>query len=184
MDKLAQTISDKRAEAEGLRARLAVLEAELSALELADRLRPVTTYGGDRPSQGRSARKGGGRRPGDISQVWRSILRGVYQLGEPVDYAMIQMIAQDQGQNIETSSVRDRVRNLVKTGLMYGDVQTGFTVTEDAAERFDFAKKNEPPRGGSEIGEVGASPDPAQEPGHPLRLQAADLHRTDAGRGG
>ena len=55
------------------------------------------------------------------------------------------------------SSIRDRVRNLVKTGLMAGDVQSGFTVTQDAVERFGFTKGNEASAGASEANAEGGN---------------------------
>lgn len=142
MDRLEQMIMQKRAEVESLRSRIAVLEAEVAALELADKLRPATAPRAEQQSEATRGRSGGGRRPGDISQVWRGILRGVHELNRPVDYEAVEKVARAQGHKLEASSIRDRVRNLVKTGLMSGNAAEGFTVTQDAVERFDFAAEN------------------------------------------
>jgi uncharacterized coiled-coil protein SlyX len=139
MDALDNMISEKRAEAERLREQVRVLEAELAALQLAAQLRPAPTS--KRPAK--AARSGGGRRPGDISRDWRAILGAIYSRGNAVSYEDVAAVAAEQGNDLAPSSVRDRVRNMVKTGLMEGNPQDGFTVTEDAAERFDFAKENE-----------------------------------------
>ena len=188
MDKLQQMIMEKKAEVEDLRSRISVLEAEVAALELADKLRPVTVSSPGRPASQGGARSSGGRRKGDISKVWRGILKGIYDLGAPVDYDTVEMIARKQGQELALSSIRDRVRNMVKTGLMVGDVQSGFTVTEDAAERFGFAKENEPPDGGSETGGAATPPDPGGQSAMPGLLtnapQAADLAPHSGREGG
>lgn len=139
MDALDKIIGEKRAEAESLRERVRVLDAELAALELAAQLRPATKGS----VGGKPTRRGGGRRPGDISKDWRQILGRVYAMGVPVGYEQIMGAAAALGNELADSSVRDRVRNMVKTGLMAGDAKEGFVVTEDAAERFGFAKENE-----------------------------------------
>ncbi|MFW5655339.1 MAG: hypothetical protein ACOCYW_06795 [Roseicyclus sp.] len=181
MDALDKMISDKRAEAENLRGRIRVLEAELAALELAAQLRPATKGG----VGGKASRHGGGRRPGDISKDWRQILARVYATGAPVGYEQIMSIAAELGNNLADSSVRDRVRNMVKTGLMAGNAKDGFFVTEDAAERFSFAKENEPPEGGSETEEVTASSNPGGIPGmFTYAPQAADPAPHSGGEGG
>lgn len=156
MDKLQQMIMEKKTEVEDLRSRISVLEAEVAALELADKLRPVTASSAGRPASRSGARGSGGRRKGDISKVWRGILKEIYDREAPVDYDTVEMIAREQGQELALSSIRDRVRNMVRTGLMAGGVQSGFTVTKDAAERFGFAKENSGSAGPEEANTEGA----------------------------
>lgn len=157
MDALDQMISEKRAEVSGLKDRIKVLEAELAALELAASLRPAAKsgqYPATRPKP--SVGKGGGRRKGDISMDWRRILSKVHALKRRVSYEDVSEIAAASGNPLEMASIRDRVRNLVRTGLMEGDASIGFSVTPNAVERFSFANENDPPEGGS-LAEVDAS---------------------------
>lgn len=142
MDALDKMIGEKRAEVSELQARVDVLRAELAALEMAAKLRPSSSAAQSRGGYAAPKRSGGGRRPGDISHEWRGILEGVYRLGMAVDYEMIAEIADERGSKLAMSSVRDRVRNLTRTGLMAGDTTQGFVVTEDAVERFGFTKEN------------------------------------------
>jgi hypothetical protein len=144
MDALERMISEKRSEVAALLTRAELLKAELSALELAARLRPAwTTKAPQRHDDAKPARVGGGRKPGDISHDWRGILGDVYRLGMAVDYEMIAEVAKDRGTELAMSSIRDRVRNLTRTGLMEGDTQRGFSVSEDAVKRFGFTKEND-----------------------------------------
>jgi hypothetical protein len=144
MDALERMISEKRSEVAALLARADLLKAELSALELAARLRPVAdSRTHSRVVVPNPARAGGGRKPGDISHDWRGILGDVYRLGMAVDYEMIAEVAKERGTELAMSSIRDRVRNLTRTGLMEGDTQQGFVVSEDAVKRFGFTKEND-----------------------------------------
>jgi hypothetical protein len=144
MDALDKIIADRRIEASTLKVRIVALEAELAALELAARLRPSTMAS---PTFARSTlevaakRASGGRRPGDISHTWRGILQGVYDLDMPVDYEMVAEVAKERGTIIALTSVRDRVRNFIKNGLMV-EAGNGFIVTQDAVERFRFTNDN------------------------------------------
>lgn len=140
MDALDKLIADKETEVSGLRERIVVLEAELSALRLAAELRPVATS--KRPAK--SSRTGGGRRPGDISQTWRDILSSMFCADKaPYSYDDIGGFARSLGNELAASSIRDRVRSLKESGFLEGDARSGFTVTEDAVKRFDFTKENE-----------------------------------------
>lgn len=143
MDALERMISEKRSEVAALLTRAELLKAELSALELAARLRPVAdSRTHSRVSAPNPARAGGGRKPGDISHDWRGILGDIYRLGMAVDYEMIAEVAKDRGVELAMSSIRDRVRNLTRTGLMTRDTHQGFVVSEDAVKRFGFTKEN------------------------------------------
>ena len=144
MDALERMIGEKRSEVAALLTRAELLKTELSALELAARLRPVADSGThSRVVVPNPARAGGGRKPGDISHDWRGILGDIYRLGGAVDYEMIADVAKERGTELAMSSIRDRVRNLTRTGLMEGDTQQGFVVTEYAVERFGFTKEND-----------------------------------------
>lgn len=173
MDALDKIIAEKRAERDALLEKARLLDAEVSALELAAELRPATTPSRAGKRAGVTGRKGGGRKPGDISHAWREILMSVYQASAPHSYDEISAVAAGRGNDLAMSSVRDRVRNLVQTGLMAGDARDGFTVTQDAAERFGFAKKNDPPEGGSDTGEGGASPEMSPDIRRMMGLETA-----------
>jgi hypothetical protein len=99
-------------------------------------------------------------------------------------YEGIAGIAEAQGNPLVMSSVRDRIRNMAKTGLVAAAPEGGFVVTDEAADRFGFTKRNDPPKGGSDAGEVAASPDPTQGSGYQLRLTAADPAPHSGGEGG
>lgn len=162
MDALDKMIADKRAERDALGERVRLLDAEIAALETAARLRPVASSPAPRNAERApttTKRGGGGRRPGDISMQWRKILADVHELGGVDSYDQIAEIATMHGAQLALSSVRDRVRNLLATGLMEGGAGDGFRVTEQAAERFGFAKESAPPEGGADTGEAPPSPD-------------------------
>lgn len=162
MDALEKLIADKIRRRDELERERLTLVAEIDALQLAARLRPAPQR---QDMVGRAepkatpvqSRSGGGRKPGDISHSWRRILAVVHKQGGPVGYDRIADIAAGMGAEITLSSVRDRVRNLVSTGLVEGDPDTGFTVTQDAVERFGFTKKNDPPKGGSDTTDASTS---------------------------
>jgi hypothetical protein len=144
MDKLDRIIAECRREVARVRAeltdaqaRLAVSEAKLTAFEEASRLRPAT----EEPKVRR------GRQPGAISQEWRNVLFQVFIRGA-VDYATIHEIARSSGIETDLGNVRDRVRAFLRSGLMEGSIEDGFEVTNEAAERFQFASvdlNEEPP---------------------------------------
>lgn len=155
MDALEQEIESLRTERERCMKRLSEIETVLSAMERAASLRPLLSRKGvsfaratqpvvvDAGSGGSPAvRKGGGRRAGDISKEWREILSEIYKQGLPQTYENIADIAEILGSNAQLSSVRDRVRHLLKSGFLSGDVENGFIATQDAVERFGFTKGN------------------------------------------
>ena len=162
MDALEKLIADKIRRRDELDREQLTLVAEIDALQLAARLRPAhqrqdMVGRGEPKAISAQPRSGGGRKPGDISHSWRRVLGAMHVFGEPHSYDSIADIAKRQGLDISISSVRDRVRNLVSTGLVEGDSDTGFTVTQDAVERFGFIKENDPPKGGSDTTDVAAS---------------------------
>lgn len=140
MDKLDQHIADKEAELSEIEARRAVLCAELEALRLAASLRPAATSGGPRRSKAASPSKG--RTKGAISKEWRAVLAEVFKSNTYLSYEEIHDIAVHLGNDVALGSVRDRVRNMVKTGLLEGDPEVGFCVTDEAVERFEFTPEN------------------------------------------
>ena len=160
MDALDKLIMENRAERQNLRDALMKKEAEIAALELAARLRPAPTrghasredvVGGDeRRTTNAASRHGGGRKSGDISHAWRGVLAGMYAQNKRLSYEGIHAVTLRSGLLISLSSVRDRVRSFISTGLVEGGPEIGFAVTQDAVKRFGFTKENDPPKGGSD----------------------------------
>jgi hypothetical protein len=164
MDALDKMIADKRAERTGLAEQVRLLDAEIAALETAARLRPVMAAHAPISTERAPAstrRGGGGRRPGDISMQWRAILSDIHELGGVDSYDRIAEIAATHGTKLAISSVRDRVRNLLATGLIEGAVGNGFRVTSTAVERFGFTKETASPEGEADTG--GAPPPSADQ---------------------
>lgn len=174
MDALDKIIAERRTEVSTLQSRINAINTELAALELAARLRPATSTrsAAPRPVVSTSGKRPlGGRRPGDISHTWRGILKGVYQLDMPVDYEMVAEVAKERGIILAPSSVRDRVRNFIKNGLMEAD-KDGFTVTQNAVERFGFTDENAANQGAADekVDRVGTATD-FQPPSCPVPAQ-------------
>ena len=166
MDALDRLILDKRGDGDKLRAALLKNEAEIAVLELAARLRPVAAASiamvdvdkrDALRTTGATPRHGGGRKPGDISHAWRRVLAGMNSQEGRLSYDRITALTAQYGLKVTLSSVRDRVRNFLATGLVEGDPENGFAVTQDAVERFGFTKENDPPEGGSDTDDVDAS---------------------------
>jgi hypothetical protein len=136
MDALDIMIRDQLAELEALRLQLAAQEAKVEALQQAAALRPIVSGRKSSPA------KLGGKPRGAISSQWKEALRLMYASGSaPWHYAAIKAtfdLANHKDLNL--ASVRDRVRSLVETGLMSGDAEHGFTVTELAAKKFGFER--------------------------------------------
>ncbi|MDO8839624.1 MAG: hypothetical protein Q7V31_11910 [Parvibaculum sp.] len=177
MDKLDQAIVAKRREVEKLKMQHHTASLELKALERAAALRPgatpVTDRVEDRPQNAVTAAKArprtrerirkGGRKVGSISKDWREVLHMIFVMeNKRQTYPDIHSIAQMMGLNVSEASTRDRVRNMVKTGLLSGTPERGFAVTDEAIAKFGFAQSNEAPAGksgsASEAGEAATSP--------------------------
>jgi len=161
MDALEQEIESRRAERARCIARIAALDIEIPAFERAAALRPISTDSDSRleiepdnetPSDiARVARRhGGGRRPGDISNDWRVILREMHKQPSPLSYQDIADIASRLGFKIQMASVRDRTRNLLRSAFLSGAPESGSVVTQVAVKRFGFAKENAKPAGFAE----------------------------------
>ena len=162
MDALEHEIESLRAERDGCIKRLSEIDTVLSAMERASSLRPLPREGGLKsrspqpvvvrkgPTDFLPSRKGAGRRAGDISKEWREILSEIYKQSSPQTYEDIADIAEMLGSNVQLSSVRDRVRNLLKSNFLSGDLENGFIVTQNAVERFGFTNENAPSTDGSE----------------------------------
>ncbi len=86
-----------------------------------------------------------GRSPGAISKVWRTILKDVYLAGGRHSYDDIYAIAVRHGVKVSIGAVRDRVRSMVKKGLMSGEASSGFVVLESTADRFGFVSEPKTP---------------------------------------
>lgn len=161
MDALEQEIESRRAERARCIARIKELDIEIPAFERAAALRPISTDSGSRlktepDTETASAiaqiarRHGGGRRPGDISNDWRVILREMHKQTSPLSYQDIADISGQLGFNIQMASVRDRTRNLLRSAFLSGTPESGFVVTQVAVERFGFTKENVKPAGFAE----------------------------------
>lgn len=91
------------------------------------------------------AQRSRGRQPGAISTEWRSVLETLWEASERSSYADIHALAELHGIKAALASVRDRVRNFVESGFLDGDADSGFSVTQAAADRFGFAAKAKTP---------------------------------------
>ncbi|MDJ1015054.1 MAG: hypothetical protein QNJ35_00975 [Paracoccaceae bacterium] len=135
-DALDEMIAEKKRQHADFERRLRILEAEITALETAAQIRPAA----------KSGKKGGGvgsgRTKGAISQAWREVLAEMHKRDAPLDYDQIAEITNEIGNPVTLSSVRDRVRNLVRTDLLKGDAEKGFVVTPVAIIRFGFPIKH------------------------------------------
>lgn len=157
MDALEQMIRTEEERLDRFRAQVSLQEIKVGTLKEAAALRPAVTSGKKAPGAARGGRIGGKPR-GAISAPWKGTLAELYSWGGHYPYARIKR-CYDHVNNADLSlpSVRDRVRSLVETGLMEGDADQGFSVTEDAAKRFGFAKRTEAPSdnaaGASETGD-------------------------------
>lgn len=145
VDALSAEIQAKREQRQTLSAQIAVLDIEIAALERAASLRPLQRR--ERPSRPGPARPEGesqrrGRQRGAISHEWRSILAELYRRGVRSSYPEIRAAAAEAGLSLELSSVRDRVRNFCGANLMEGDPESGFAVTDLAADRFGFEPRS------------------------------------------
>lgn len=181
MDALDKEIEARRRERARLVEKIRALDVTVSALERASALRPADSAESAKSYQAGIVQrqrsgdvdqslisggaspglKKGGRKPGDINKEWRGVLEFLYGDGSPQKYDQIILAVEMCGMMISDASVRDRIRNLVRTGLMSGDAKGGFIVTENAAERFGFAKGNGPSEDGSDENAGGAETPPA-----------------------
>lgn len=150
MDALEQMIRTEEERLSKLRADLALQEIKVGTLKEAASLRPVTVLGKRAPATARGGRVGGKPR-GAISSPWKGTLAELYAWGGPYPYARIKACYDHVNKaDLALPSVRDRVRSLVETHLLEGDPDTGFSVTQVAAERFGFAKRTEAPSGNAD----------------------------------
>lgn len=106
---------------------------------------------------GEKRRRSGGRPPGAITKNWQDVLRQLYGQASLPYSVIAHEVMRVTGSQIEPSSVRDRVRAMVRMGFMSGDAATGFTVTEAAAQRFGFRNNEGPTEAGpsNDAGPVG-----------------------------
>ena len=146
MDDLDKAIAEKRRERDDAKAALERLAVELAMLEHAATLRPAITairVGRREPAPGnaRASGRSSGRQPGSISADWQAVLRAMNATAQPHFYLSIADIAARNRINASPGSVRDRVRNFVKSGFLVGTPETGFTVTQAAIDRFGFQKE-------------------------------------------
>jgi hypothetical protein len=140
MDALDQLILAERRLLDELRIQVAAQEAKVAALVEAASLRPNFTASKKGPT-GRT-----GKPKGAISANWKNTLRELYATGKAWPYADIKACFDHVNTaDLAIASVRDRVRALADAGLMEGDADAGFKVTEAAARKFKFPKLEEAP---------------------------------------
>jgi hypothetical protein len=167
MDALDNMIRDQLIELDRLRRELTAKEATVDALQQAAALRPLVS------SRKTSTGKGGGKPKGAISAPWKETLGALYRAGQgPWGYPAIKVCFDGTNdKDLNLASIRDRVRSLVESGLMSGDADHGFTVTELAARKFNFKKAEAPTNGGAsnEFGRVAELEVPARSEQHPFR---------------
>lgn len=81
-----------------------------------------------------------GRKPGAISMEWRNALGIVHALGRPASYHEIGMAAAKAGINSSLPGIRDRVRYYVERGILTGDADLGFSVSDETVAKFGLMK--------------------------------------------
>jgi hypothetical protein len=157
MDELDKAIKDLRKKIERWTRQAEEGRVSLAAMELAAKLRPLDPNAVRRPADAEDGAfeaetsdllpaeaedsRRPGRRPGAISADWREVLHLLWMVGGAYSYPQIHDAARQCGIDIkDIASTRDRVRSFVANSLMSGTPETGFTVTEDAAERFGFKR--------------------------------------------
>ena len=139
MDALDTLILAEKAELERLRLRVAAQEATVAALVEAAALRPNA-------SAKRILLSRGGKPKGAISSPWKNTLAQLYKTGRAWPYNQIKACYDHtNGADLALASVRDRVRSLVEGGLMVGNADDGFVVTDLAAKKFSFPKPEKAP---------------------------------------
>jgi len=152
MDQLDKAIADLQRKIERWTRQAEEGRIELAALEKAAKLRPNgVRRPPDAETDGDTAFfvqpapiSDDGRRPGRptgaISDAWQEVLCILWIAGGTYSYTQIHETARDQGKMDvkEVANTRDRVRGFVASGLMSGTPETGFTVTEVAADRFQW----------------------------------------------
>ena len=160
MDELDREIDNLKKRLLKWKKAIAAGEVELASLEKAAKLRPSANAvrrpadaddsfyvesGVFAPADAQSVKAG--RRPGSISAEWREVLEILYNVGGAHSYAQIHDTARRTGRidAKEIASTRDRVRSFAANNFMTGNAEVGFTVTEDAAERFGFKRNSAPP---------------------------------------
>ena len=161
MDALDQEITRLRTEKERLATRLKEIDMELPVLDRAAKLRPAQYVRSDQKTDSTTSivavvKSVGGRKKGDISKVWRTILLEMYKLRKPQSYQDISDVAEFMGTSVQLNSVRERIRGLIASEYITGTVESGFTVTENAVKRFGFIKENDRPEGRSDASGVNA----------------------------
>lgn len=181
MDKLDSLISEKLAQKKVLEAKLSGVQKELTVLDA--EVEALQTAAELRPANGRTKTKGSGkkgRQPGAISEEWRNVLAEVvlhYDVNNRASYNDIHAVAELLNLNIALNSVRDRVRNMVKTGLLAGTPDDGFYVTEAAVNKFDFETEKAPAEAEANS-EIGVSGGPQSAASYPAPAGSIPAHST------
>jgi hypothetical protein len=149
MDDLDDEIREKQKQREEIRRQLESLDQEIRLLSRAASLRPARARRPAEPPVGfvgfLPAKKRLGKPAGAISMPWRAVLRGIYATDRKVSVEDLLERAQSARIQTKIANVSARARDFVARGYLEGSISDGFVVTEKAASRFGFVKKNEPP---------------------------------------
>jgi hypothetical protein len=168
MDALDKLIEDKRAEIASQDSETARIMSErrsarermvieLAALEKAASLRPSPAPPKNlrvgplvrHPAHVRTIRfSKGGKPAGSINMDWRNTLQNLYP--RTFHFGEFESIADGYGVVASQQSKRDRLRVFIGQGYVSGDDANGYQVTDEAARRFGFTKREEPPTGETE----------------------------------
>ncbi|TFL16020.1 hypothetical protein [Jannaschia formosa] len=130
------------------------------------------------PDDAESAAEPAATKAGDaaLSDKWANIYRSLYEVGKsPYSYEDIVAAAEIAGYEVKAAATRTQMMNAVNNGFFERTGPGRFTFTDAGLVALGVDRKeNEPPKGGSDTGEVPASSDPAHAPGYQFRLAAAD----------
>lgn len=147
MDALDQLIQHEKAELARMESDLSKMENAVSrqrvkvgALLAAAEARPSLATVSNKKQSGTSK----GKPKGAISKLWQSVLSELYAHKGPWTFAEIQGCFEHvHDKRPELSSVRDRVRSMIENNYMVGDPESGFCVTDFAAQKFGFKRSQE-----------------------------------------
>lgn len=142
----------------GLRAQLAQAESQLEGMEKIFQAMPTRRRSSSTPRDAGQGSGSGGRQPGAISMRWRGILGGFYADGKPfTPQDVADAVERTEGRQMKQSEARRILDSYVAYEYVTLDQFGLFTVTDLAAEKFEFTRAVPPapvvpqlPPGGSD----------------------------------
>lgn len=146
-----------------LRAQLAQAETQLDGMEMIIQAMPSRRRASTNPRAGASVGSAGngGRQPGAISMRWRQILGGFYAQGKPFSpQDVADAVQRLEDRQMKPSEARRILDGYVTYEYVTVDQFGLFTVTDLAAQKFDFARADPVVPAVSQLSE-GASTTPA-----------------------